>query len=454
MSQKKQKVFDPDKVSMGRLFTWHSRTFSAGVVSILIGYLTFYCTDVLGMQAALVGSILMASKIFDGVTDLCAGWLVDNTNTRWGKARPYEFSILGMWLTCALLFSTPVAWGVMLQAVWLFVMYSLLFSVFGTLLNASETPYVIRAFGTRHAVVKVASYGGVIVTLGSMIVSIIFPQQVANAGVDPAAWRSMILMYAVPLAAVGMCRFIFIKEDRVQYIESNTEGEEAQKRDEKVTVKEMLHMLLKNKYVWLFALAVGIPFMVGGFFAYTYYFNVVVGDMSKYSLIAMSSVALVLVMFLVPVLSKKFSNIEIVMIFTVIGMLGYGLNYFAGSNIGLLFVAAIGTGTSLMPYSYLKSPLIMQIADYNTKIGLSRMEGTISSTVNFVGKVAQALGSLIIGILLTSSGYDGTLATQPQSAVNMIVYCYSIIPLVFMGLTIIVCLPFRKLDKLTAYDKK
>lgn len=451
MKEKKKKVFDPNKVGIGRLFAWHSRTLSAGVVSIIIAYLSFYCTDVLGMSAALVGSILMASKLCDGVSDLFAGWLVDNTNTRWGKARPYEFCIIGVWLSTFCLFATPVSWGTMGKSVWIFIMYTLLWSVFQTMLNASETPYVIRAFGTKLAVVKVASYGGVIVTLGCMVVSMVFPILVDMMGTSAEGWRRMMLMFAVPLGALGMLRFLLVKEDRIEYIEQSADSEI---KDEKVSIKDIFTMLRKNKYMWLFAIAVAMPKMVGGFSAYTYYFNVIVGSMSKYSIISLSSLVMIVFMFLVPVLMKKFSGIELFALSSVVGIIGYIINFAAGSNMALLFIGAIGTGVSCMPYSYLKSPLIMQISDYNARNGMQRMEGTIGSVINFVEKVFQALGSFVFGILLSVSGYDGTLKVQPDSAVAMIKYSYSLIPIIFMIVVIVCSMKFRPLDKLAEKKEK
>lgn len=54
----------------------------------LIAYTTFYATDVLQLNAGLVGTLLLVSKLFDGVTDLVAGFLVDRTNTKLGRRGP------------------------------------------------------------------------------------------------------------------------------------------------------------------------------------------------------------------------------------------------------------------------------------------------------------------------------------------------------------------------------
>lgn len=81
----------------------------------------------------LVGTLLLFSKIFDGVTDLFAGYIVDNTRTRFGKGRPYELSILGVWLMTIIMFFCPPSMSTAVKAVWVFITYTFINSIFTTL---------------------------------------------------------------------------------------------------------------------------------------------------------------------------------------------------------------------------------------------------------------------------------------------------------------------------------
>ena len=112
------------KVGILKFWTWNFRTMSAGIQAVLIGYIVFYCTDVLELNAALVATLLMASKIFDGVTDILAGYLVDKTHTRLGKARPYEFAIIGLWVATWAVFSVPTSLSTVAKCVWVVVAYT------------------------------------------------------------------------------------------------------------------------------------------------------------------------------------------------------------------------------------------------------------------------------------------------------------------------------------------
>ena len=68
---------DTGKVSFGEILAWNSRPIALGAITIVITYFSIYCTDTLNVSAALVGTLLMASKVIDGVTDLVAGYVVD-----------------------------------------------------------------------------------------------------------------------------------------------------------------------------------------------------------------------------------------------------------------------------------------------------------------------------------------------------------------------------------------
>lgn len=63
------------------------------MMTLFTTYISFYATNVVGMRAKTIGLVLLITKLFDGFTDLVAGFIIDNTHTRLGKARPYELVI-------------------------------------------------------------------------------------------------------------------------------------------------------------------------------------------------------------------------------------------------------------------------------------------------------------------------------------------------------------------------
>lgn len=66
-----------------------------GAMSIL----TFFYTDYAGIDPAVVGLVMLLSRCFDGVSDVIMGFLVEKTNSKWGKSRPWI-----LWTSLPLLF--------------------------------------------------------------------------------------------------------------------------------------------------------------------------------------------------------------------------------------------------------------------------------------------------------------------------------------------------------------
>ncbi len=76
------------KLTWGEKISYGMGDCGANVVVALTGtFLTGYFTDTVGIAAAAVGTMMLIARIFDGITDILMGAIVDKTNTRWGKAK-------------------------------------------------------------------------------------------------------------------------------------------------------------------------------------------------------------------------------------------------------------------------------------------------------------------------------------------------------------------------------
>jgi len=433
-----------DRLPVGKFFMWKSRDVSlAAMNTIILGYLMIFCTNSLGLKAAAVGVLLLVSKIFDGITDLFAGYIVDNTHTKLGKARPYEFCILGVWLTTLLLFFCPAGWSEFAKCAWVFTMYTLDFSIFATMLNANQTPYMIRAFSNNKIVItKVSSFGGIVSMIFAMIVSVSFPMLMKRLATSSGGWRSLILIYAVPFALIGLLRLIFVKED--------PSIDAAAGQSTRINVREVLTMLGKNKYCWFFAGIMLFYQLAVGFGAGSYYFTYIIGNISKFGLVSILSVVTLPLMFIFPAMIRKMSVAKLFILFGTISFLGYMLVYVGGSNLPLVYTGIILTVLLNLPLGYLGALVVMQLATYNEYMGLHRMEASSSAISNLASKVGGGLGTGLGGILLTAAGFisstNGT-AAQPASALNMIRMLYSILPALCTALIVFLSVLLGRLNK-------
>ena len=425
---KKEKIRDPYRLTAGKQLGWSGRGMSLASNVLVLTYITFYCTNMLGMDAILVGTLLLASKIFDGITDLVAGVLIDRTKTKLGKARPYEFSIIGVWLCTILLYSCPDL-GTVGKAVWIFVTYTFVNSIFATLLNASEAVYLRRAFKYEDDRSKVVSINGLLITLMCTVVSVVFPILMGTLGTTRGGWTTMLLITGIPLCLLGLTRLIVVKE-------VNTEGDENAKLPE---LKEFLPAL-KNKYVWILcAVTILTNIIVNNNSAVgTYYFQYIVGDVTKMSVVGILGLVSPFLLLLMPKLLQKISIRTLFTWSFVIGAIGSAIRYFAGANMPLVVLSSLLQTVAVLPPSYFTLLLLIDIMDYHEWKTGSRIEGGISAINSFSSKLASGLSSGGVGLVMGLAGFDGTAAEITASARASIVALSSWIPLVlFIGMILV-----------------
>lgn len=435
MSKEKNKK-DPYRLTVGKQLGWSARGVSLAINVLVLTYVTFYCTNVLGMNAVMVGTLLLASKIFDGVTDLIAGIVIDRTKTRWGKARPYEICIAGVWAVTILLFSCP-DFGTVGKAVWVFIMYSLVNSVFATLLNSAESVYLCRAFKYEDDRSKLVSINGLLITLGCTVVSIIFPILIDTMGTTRGGWTTMLLLIGVPLGIIGLGRFVFVKEINVDTVTDSNALE----------LREFLPAL-KNKYVWMLA---GITIIVNliqtaSSSVGTYYFQYVVGDVGKMSVVGVLSLITPFALMFMPALLKKMTITRLFFCSFLLGIAGSIIKGIAGANMALIVIGNLIALIAALPPSYFTLLLVIGVMDYHEWKKGVRVEGVFASVNGFSSKVAQGLASGGVGLFMGLCGFDGKAEVITSSATFSIVALYSWIPAV-LYVILLILLRFFDLEK-------
>jgi Na+/melibiose symporter-like transporter len=441
MKTKKEK--SKNKLGFGKMLLWQSRSISQAANLLILGFLTIYCTDTLKMPAALVGTLLMASKIFDGFTDLVAGYIVDKTNTKLGRGRPYELSIIGLWFCTWLMFSCPPEFSLVAKSVWILAMYSFANAIFATFLNANGNVYMVRAFASQEHYVTLSSIGGIFVMLGAIVINVSFPMLMATMATSAQGWSTLITIYAVPLLLIGILRFFTIKETNNVDVLSN----------EKIVVKDAITVLKTNPYIYIIALMMFVSSFVGNMGISQYYFTYVVKNIGLMGPISLTTVIILPVAIAFPPLIKKFSTTKLITAGISILCVGFLINFFARDNVLLIIIGGLLTGLGSVPISMLSGLMIIDCAEYNEWKNKPRLEGTLSSLTGFAGKVGAGFGTGLVGVLLGVSGYTGSAATMPASAITMIRMLNSLIPMALYVLIVIV-LKFYKLDKLMPQIRK
>ena len=420
-----------------RFWAWQTMGVSSAANFIVIGFVTIYCTNMLHLDPALVGVLLMASKIVDAVTDLFAGYIVDKTNTKWGKGRPYEWAIIGVWLCTWLMFSAPAEASTVVKSIWVLSMYIFVNAIFSTLLNASGNPYMIRAIGSNEERIEIASFGGIVVMIASIIINITFPIAMSRIATSPAGWSRMIALFAVPLGLIGILRFFLVKET----VKVDEVGEE------RVKFADVITVLKKNPYVYMIAALQLIYSLVNGTGVMSYFYTYVVGNVEIMGIVNSVVVIVLPVLFFFPLIMKKIPMGKLVQIGCAVYAVGALLTFIAIGNVPLLIVAAVICGIGVLPITYLMNLLMLDCGTYNSWKGYKRMDGTIGAIKGFAGKLGSAFGSGLLGWMLSAAAFDPDAAVQNAGTLFAIRSVQALIPaILFAGLAIMMA--FYKLDKL------
>lgn len=411
-------------------------TIGGCMVLALLGYVSYFAINVLGMSSLLVGNILLASKIFDGITDIIGGFLVDHTHTRWGKARPYDWAYVGFCLAAVLLFCIPKM-GTVAMAACLFVTYSLIYSVFQTLYTCASAVYLSRTVEDPKQQVSVNVFSMFLGIIGAVIAGVFIPVYLENIGTDAGAWRMFAATIGIPCAIISCIRFFIIKE--------NDTLEEASVQT-KINFKEGVHLLSQNKYVLILALALLSVNITSNMVSINpFYFEEVVGSLSQQSVVNAVSAIAPLTVVIYPVLANKVGKKRLCVAALILGVIGKLLPLIALDNIPLLAVGNALGMIGYMPIFVLAVNMVIECMDYGEWKSHKRGEGIYSCISGFCSKVGTGIGVWIVGFGMSLGGYVSEAAAQSTMAVNSIIGLYTIVPALFY-LIAIIAMHFYKLD--------
>ena len=401
-----------------RYLSYTGHFISTSIEAAIIGYLSFYLTDSVYMSVGMAATIFAASRVFDGVSDVIAGYIIDHTHTKLGKARPYMLFHVIMWFAVILLFSVPDL-STAGKFVYVFLIYNLTETVCKTMVSTAF-PVLLKLGYTNDEQLEVTAIGGLAGSLVTAFASIILPFLIDRFGSAPGGWRLIAIMMAIPAALFGISNLFFVPE-------VNDMAGSSEKR-EKVSVLESVKLLISNKYVFMLLIArVAIAIVTGGGVT-TYYFKYIVGDISAASVVAIVMLPCLALMPFLPAMARKIGMRNSVMGALILGIVGTLIPYLAPSNIWLVGFSKTICALAVIPFSMFMGLLIIQCMKYTEWKSGKQVDGVIASVSSVGEKVGLALGSLSTGVMLSIAHYDGILEAQVASANEMIKFLFLGLP--------------------------
>ncbi len=372
------------------------------IYTAISSFLLVYYVSVVGIPSAAAGSILAISKIFDGVSDLIMGRIVDKSNSKRGKALPWLIRMsIPMGICSVLMFTIPANFGPTAKIIYAFITYNLVSTIFYTGYNV---PYAtLQGLMTLDSYERglLGNFRMMLATAGTLLVNNVFTRiaQAVNGGGEEVlyayqkGWTVAAIVMAVGFIAVSFIPFTLCKE-RVKQ-DNGGEG------DKGPSVMESLKSLLKNKYwvlevIFLFVLYFMMSTMFGSQF---YYMQYVVGNVGAFgtvsSIVQIFQIALMLLA--APFLMKKFGKRVTALAGMGASLLGYVLTALAGTNIPFLIVANAIKGAGFGLGAATMWGLLQDAITYGQWMTNVQAVGMGNAASSFTMKIGSGIGTAALG---------------------------------------------------------
>lgn len=394
---------DPEEFKRGKIMNekkylkWYQKVaYGAGDLAsncsygLVSSFLLLYLSDVLGLKTGIVGTLMLVSKLFDGVTDIFFGSMIDKTKSKLGKARPWMlYGQIGVSLSLVFLFSIPNM-GQVAQYAFFFAFYTSLNALFYTANNiAYSTLSALITYNPQERV-QLGSIRFMFAVVTNIVMGFAVTGTVEAFGGGANGWRAVAIICAVIGLVVNTISCLAVKE--VEPDESVIAASDEEKKDDTVGFLESLKLLFTNKY----------------------YIMIVVLYIVYYTM----------------------SNITT----------GSGVYFAYQRNVKLMLLFMFIKGIFAGTLSGTLNALIAEISGYTYRTKGVRMDGTMFSCSSLGVKIGGGIGTAAVGWLLDLGGYIGTAAAQTEGAINMIFAMYVIIPVVF-GVVITILLGMLNVEK-------
>lgn len=434
------------KLSFFEKFSFGSGDLGCTVIwNVVAMFMTIYYTDDVGISAAAVAAIMLSVRIFDGFSDLVMGYVLDKTNSKLGKARPWIlWSAPFMCIFLILCFSVPDFLGYTAKIVYAFLTYFFLTVVIYTACNlayCSLTSFVTDDLQDRASMNAIRF---VMTATGSIILGYVTPVAAKSLG-----WLGICVVYGVVALGLLLLCF-FVCKERIK--------PQPRRAEDKLTVKESMSVLSKNTFFYFLVAFFMIDFANAGITGSSgmYLARYIIQDDTFFGTLNLvgtlpQAIACFLFPWIMQLLKGKWNSIIAGYILYVIG---YGMcTLFVTTEMTMgsydfyimlvgLALKGIGWGIHLVAMF----AMIADVAEYGEWKAGRRLEGATYSVSSFGFKIGLGIGGAVVGWVLASVNYDATLDVQPTETLEAILDINFLIPLILSIVGLVLSL-LNNLDK-------
>lgn len=397
---------------------------SCMIWSVLALYLTWFYTDVYGLDPAIVGTLFLVIRIFDAFSDPVMGAICDRTRTRWGKFRPWIlWMAVPFGLGAVLMFTTPEL-SMNGKIIYAWVTY-LVMSLIYTAINIPYCSVAGVITLNQKERMGCLSWRFFLNGLATLIVSSSILPLTDWLGDGNRASGFQLTMMIMGGAATLMFLFCFFSiKERVVSIKANE------------TLRKDLKDIIKNDQ-WILMISITFlnvfPAFIRG--AVTIYYATYVMQASVGFITFFMALGVACNMFgsvIAKPLTDRFDKIKLFRIINIIlGILSFALWFVdPHSLMPLLALFIVINILHLIQSGPILWAMMSDVDDYGDWKSGKRLTGISFAGNLFMLKMGLAVAGAIVAWILSYTGYIANKPQQNTQTLQGIVMMFSLLPMV------------------------
>ncbi|AEB06614.1 sugar (Glycoside-Pentoside-Hexuronide) transporter [Coriobacterium glomerans PW2] len=431
-------VESDDHLPLHRKITYAFTDVSGNLLYCIISsFLLYFFTEVFGLSVGTAGTLLLVARFFDALDAPIWGIIIDHTNSKYGKSRPwFLWMALPFTLFVWLLFTTPNISGPakVAYAGVMYILAGISYTGMSTPIT-SVLPNLTSDPQERTIANSFRMIGG---NIGNFFaVTFILPFATMLGGADrQRGWSMAVAVYAVVALVLLLIAFWDMREKNIETCGT-------------VTIRQSLRAA-KGNWPWVLIVVANVIFWVGlmtrnSMLAYFFQYNM--HDENLIALFNGVSIIQAIGMAGIPLVVKVWGKWAATTTGLTVAIIGHVIMGLSGDNLSILMLgwclACIGSGSACTMFFAMVGDTV-DFGEWKTGIRAAGFLTAIGSS--FCIKMGSGIGSFLPAQILRAFGYVAD-SSQSATALAGIAFSFLWLPAIIFAINIIPMVVYRRFER-------
>lgn len=403
-------------------------------------FLLFFYTDIVGINAATAGTIIMFARSFDVFTDVCIGHIVDRSSPKHGKYRSWAIrSLFPQLIMFVLVFTVVPGTSMTFKIVWAIITYGSYGAICATLGYIPQNCQVINMTKNVSERASVAGYKGLFENIAILLVAVGFLPLANLLAGDTANLARGFCIAAIIFSIIAQLPIVmnvkYTRKYELNYDGTYREHLKTSVKKGTLTIKEQLHLFITNRAAVVITIGAIIMYIVQTVrnsmtvYLFKYYFEM--PEMTSISLFFQCGLAMLGALMVSKVIKIVKDSNRAFVIMAIMHSVMYAILYLwisatpieqaqQSMHFGPMFFLYSFCGLFQGVYYVFPNVMMPSAVDYGIYKNGVNQSGFIYSFFGAFLTLGGALGSFVSAQLLNSTGYVANTALSSSTLSGML----------------------------------